>query len=396
MTLTGPARGASAAPAAAERDPLSWLEERAAARRRAGLRRRLRPRAAIEALVDLAGNDYLGLSRHPQVTSAAVDAIRDWGAGSTGSRLVTGSTTLHAELEAALAGHLGTEAALVFSSGYLANLAAITMLAAPGDLVISDAYNHASIIDACRLSGARIAVTPHRDPAAVGSVLAARTEARALVVTDGVFSVDGDMAPLRQLQDSCREHGAVLVIDEAHALGVVGPSGAGAAAAAGIAAEPNVVLTVTLSKSLASQGGAVLGSRRVIDHAVDAGRPFIFDTALAPASTAAALAALRLLIADPGLAAETRRVAALLASTARSAGLSASEPEAAVVGVPLPSPEAAVAAAETCLRYGVRVGCFRPPSVPDGVSRLRLTAHAGLPPDALDRLKRALREVAGS
>ncbi len=185
----------------------------------------------------------------------------------------------------------------------------------------------------------------------------------------------------------------MLVIDEAHALGVVGPAGQGAAHAAGIAAEPDVVLTVTLSKALASQGGAVLGSRRVIDHAVDAGRPFIFDTGLAPACAGAALAALRLLIADPGLPEATRRTAGALAATARAAGLAASEPDAAVVGVPLASPEAAVAAAQTCARHGVGVGCFRPPSVPDGVSRLRLTAHAGLPAYALDRLGTALGEV---
>jgi 8-amino-7-oxononanoate synthase len=375
-------------------DPLGWLDARADERVAAGLRRRLRPRAADATLLDLAGNDYLGLTRHPDVVQAAVDAVRTWGAGSTGSRLVTGSTTLHAELESALAGHLGTEAALVFSSGYLANLAAVTVLAGSGDLVVSDAYNHASIIDACRLSGARVAVTPHRDVAAVEAALAGRTCERALVVTDAVFSVDGDLAPLPDLHRVCRRYGAVLLVDEAHALGVVGPGGQGAAWEAGIAAAPDVVLTVTLSKSLASQGGALLGSRRVIDHALDAGRPFIFDTGLAPACAGAALAALRLLIAQPGLAAATRQSAAALAAVARDAGFTASEPDAAVVGVPMSAPATAVAAAETCTRHGVRVGCFRPPSVPDGVSRLRLTARAGLASDALDRLGSALREVA--
>lgn len=377
-------------------DPLGWLDARAAARVRAGLRRALRPREADAGIVDLAGNDYLGLTRHPAVVAAAVDAVRTWGAGSTGSRLVSGSTRLHADLEEALAAHLGTEAALVFSSGYLANLAAVPMLAGPGDLVVSDAYNHASIIDACRLSGAKIEVTPHRDVAAVAAALSGRAGERALVVTDGVFSVDGDLAPLAELHQACRRYGAVLLVDEAHALGVIGPLGQGAAQAASIAAEPDVVLSLTLSKALASQGGAVAGSRRVIEHAVDAGRAFIFDTGLAPACAGAALAALRLLIAHPDLAAETRRVAASLAGTAREAGLSASEPDAAVVGVPLASPEAAVAAARTCARHGVGVGCFRPPSVPDGVSRLRLTAHAGLPSAALDRLGGALREVAAS
>lgn len=378
----------------ADPDSLGWLDERAAQRVAAGLRRRLRPRAAEPTLVDLASNDYLGLSRHPQVVEAAVDAVRTWGAGSTGSRLVTGSTMLHAELEVALAGHLGAEAALVFSSGYLANLAAVTVLAGTGDLVISDAYNHASIIDACRLSGARVVVTPHRDVAAIAAALAGRGQQRALVVTDAVFSVDGDLAPLADLHAVCRRYGAVLLVDEAHALGVLGPAGEGASAAAGLAGVPDVVLTVTLSKSLGSQGGALLGSRRVIEHAVDAARPFIFDTGLAPACTGAALAALQLLIADPGLAAAARRCASELAATAGDAGLHASEPQAAVVGIPLRSPEAAVAAAETCARHGVRVGCFRPPSVPDGVSRLRLTASAGLPAARLEQLGSALREVA--
>jgi 8-amino-7-oxononanoate synthase len=376
-----------------QRDPLAWLADRAAARTAAGLRRRLRPRGPHADLLDLAGNDYLGLTRHPEVVQAVVDAVREWGAGSTGSRLVTGSTLLHAELESALAGHLGTEAALVFSSGYLANLGAVTVLASRDDLVVSDAYNHASIIDACRLSGARIAVTAHRDVTAVAAVLAGRTEERALVVTESIFSVDGDLAPMAELHRVCRRFGAVLLVDEAHALGVIGPGGQGAAAAAGIAHEPDVVLTVTLSKSLASQGGALLGSRRVIEHAVDAGRPFIFDTGLAPACASAALAALKLLIADPRLAADVRRSAASLAGVARNAGLSASEPAAAVVGVPLASPGVAVTAAEICARHGVRVGCFRPPSVPDGVSRLRLTAHAGLAAADLDQLGAALREV---
>lgn len=376
-------------------DPLAWLDEQAVARRAAGLRRRLRPRTAGDALLDLAGNDYLGLTRHPAVVRGAVDAAREWGAGATGSRLVTGSTTLHADLEAALAAQLNTEAALVFSSGYLANLGAVTVLAGRGDLIVSDAYNHASIIDACRLSGARVAVVPHRDVAAVSAALAQRAEARALVITDAVFSVDGDLAPLGALHETSRRHGAVLLIDEAHSLGVVGPAGRGAAVAAGVAGEPDIVLTATLSKSLGSQGGALLASRRVVEHAVDAGRPFIFDTGLAPPCAGAALAALRLLVEDPRLATDVVRAAHALAATVRAAGLRASEPDAAVVGVPLASPEVAVAAAETCAEHGVRVGCFRPPSVPDGISRLRLTAHAGLPSDALRRLDAALREVAG-
>ena len=174
---------------------MAWLDAHADRRRADGLRRELRPRAAQDALLDLAGNDYLGLSTDPRVLEGAVAALA-WGAGSTGSRLVTGTTALHAELEAELAAFLGAHAALVFSSGYLANLGVVTALSGPGTLVVSDAANHASLVDACRLARARIAVTPRDDPAAVDALLAARTEERALVVTDSVNSVDGAFAPL--------------------------------------------------------------------------------------------------------------------------------------------------------------------------------------------------------
>lgn len=376
-------------------DPLAWIDALATRRVADGVRRTLRPRSAGDRAIDLAGNDYLGLARHPLVVAAAADAVREWGAGSTGSRLVTGSTELHAELEAALARFVGVEAALVFSSGYLANLTAVTVLAGAGDLVVSDAYNHASIVDACRLSRARVEVVRHRCVDAVEAALAGRAEERALVVTDAVFSVDGDLAPLRRLHEACRRHGAVLLIDEAHALGVVGADGRGAAYDAGLAGAPDVVLTATLSKSLGSQGGALLGPARVVGHAVDAGRGFIFDTGLAPACAAAALAALRL-VEGSSLPAEVRRTAVTVAGLARGAALAASEPDAAVVGIPLRTPHAAVAAAQICLRHGVRVGCFRPPSVPDGISRLRVTARAGLPPAALECLGAALEEVAST
>ena len=178
--------------------PLSWLVRRADERRAAGLRRTLVPRAADSSLIDLAGNDYLGLTRHPEVVEGALDAVRRWGTGSTGSRLVTGTTELHAELEAGLAAHAGTEAGLVFSSGYLANLGVITALAGRGDLIVSDSLNHASLIDAARLSRARIAITPHSDVDAVAGALADRSEERALVVVESLFSVDGDTAPLRR------------------------------------------------------------------------------------------------------------------------------------------------------------------------------------------------------
>jgi len=374
--------------------PFEWLDDQAAERRAAGLRRSLRVRTSDgDGLLDLAGNDYLGLARHPEVVEAAARAAKQWGGGSTGSRLVTGSTTLHSELERELAGHLGAEAALVFSSGYLANIGAVSALAGPGTLVVSDAQNHASIVDACRLSRARVAVVPHRDPAAVEHVLASRAEPSALVVTDAVFSVDGDVAPLAELAQVARRHGAGLVVDEAHGIGVVGPGGRGGVYAAGLAGAPDVVVTATLSKSLGSQGGAVLGSRAVVDHLVDSARAFIFDTGLAPACAGAALAALRLLQARPRLAEAVRNRARELAAAARDAGLPTTDPAGAVCSVLMGAPAAAVDGADVCARHGVRVGCFRPPSVPDGVSRLRLTARADLVDSDVELAAQALRAV---
>ncbi|NLU73441.1 8-amino-7-oxononanoate synthase [Streptomyces sp. HNM0575] len=363
-------------------DPFAWTAEARRDRRRAGLVRELRPRTHSSPLLDLAGNDYLGLARHPEVTAAAADAAHRWGAGSTGSRLVTGSTALHAELEAELAEFTGFEAALVFSSGYTANLAALTALTDRGGLLVSDAGNHASLIDGCRLSRAETAVVPHADPDAVRKVLNGH-HGRALVVTDSVFSVDGDAAPLTGLAAVCREHGAALVADDAHGFGVLGDGGRGALHAAGLAGTPGTVATVTLSKSLGSQGGAVLGPAHVIGHLVDTARSFIFDTGLAPAAAGAALAALRVMRREPERSGRVRGAAALLHERFTESGLRSGRPDAAVISVRAPTPDEAVRWAADCRAAGLQVGCFRPPSVPDGVSRLRLTVRADLDDDQL-------------
>lgn len=368
--------------------PLAWLDANAARRRAAGLRRELRPRAAGDPLLDLAGNDYLGLSTDARVVQGAIDAARRWGAGSTGSRLVTGTTALHAELEAELARFCGAESALVFSSGYAANLGVVTALSGPDALIVSDAANHASLVDACRLSRARVVVVPHDDVGAVDAVLAARTESRALVATDSVNSVDGGLAPLPALHAVCRARGALLVVDEAHGLGVCGPGGRGVLADVGLDGADDVVATVTLSKALGSQGGAVLGPAAVTAHLVDTARSFIFDTGLAPACAGAALAALRVLCAEPSRPLLVLRAAAELA---RAAGVPA--PASAVVSVVLGEPAVAFAAAQRCAEQGVRVGCFRPPSVPEGTSRLRLTARATLTGDDLELVRRVLADV---
>ena len=380
---------ASRLPPRTETSPLAWLDSVEHQRRTAGLRRTLRTRSAVACEVDLASNDYLGLSQHPEVIEGGVAALRTWGSGSTGSRLVTGNTELHEEFESALADFVGAEAALVFSSGYTANLGAVVSLSGPGSLVVSDAASHASLVDACRLSRSRVVVTPQCDVDAVAAALAGRDEERALVITDSVFSTDGALAPLRRLHDVCRAHGALLLVDEAHGLGVRGGGGRGLLHELGLAGAPDVVMTTTLSKALGSQGGVVLGSESVRDHLIDSARPFIFDTGLAPAAVGAALAALRVLIEEPW------RAEAVLAHARTLAGACdvPEMPESAVVSVILGDPDAAVAAAAACLDAGVRVGCFRPPTVPVGTSRLRLTARASLSDDEMDLARAVLTEV---
>lgn len=368
-----------------------WLAPKAAALEARGLTRRLRPRGAGDVLIDLAGNDYLGLARDPRVVEAAVAAVRTWGAGATASRLVTGTTALHAELEAELASYAGHESGLVFSSGYLANLGVITALGGPGTLLVSDEHVHASIVDACRLSRSRVEVVPHGELEAIGKVLAERKEPHALVLVESVYSVLGDAAPLEALAAVALEHDAVLVVDEAHGLGVTG-GGRGSVAAAGLAGLDHVVVTMTLSKAMASQGGMVLGPAVLREHLVNRARSFIFDTGLNPAACAAALAALRILIEEPTRPEAIHTTAARLAEACRVTPTAG-----AVVSVPMPGPREAVRAADLCLAEGVRVGVFRPPSVPDGISRLRLTAHAGLSSEDLDRacdvISTAIQEV---
>jgi len=364
-------------------DYLGWLERKAVFREKAGLRRALLPRPPADEIIDLAGNDYLGLSGHPAVVAAAAEGLREYGLGATGSRLVRGSTELHATLEEALAGWLGWPAALVLSSGYLANLGAVRALAGPDTLIVSDAHNHASLVDGVRLAvagGAAKVVVPHNDPAAVRAALAGHPGRPALVVTESVFSVDGDLAPLGELLAVARAHGALLLVDDAHAVGVLGPAGAGGVAAAGLAGEPDVVVTATLSKSFGAAGGLIAGPAVLRTHLVDTGRTFIYDTALAPPVVAGALAALDLIRGGDGeqARAELADRAAFAHDRLVAAGFVAARPAAGVLSVRAPGPGAALAWAAGCRERGVAVGCFRPPSTPDGQSRLRLTVNAGV------------------
>ncbi|OZD78316.1 8-amino-7-oxononanoate synthase [Rhodococcus sp. 05-2256-B2] len=367
---------------------LDWLDAAAYDRRAAGLERVVHARSPEDSTLDLASNDYLGLSRHPHVVDAACAATRRWGTGSTGSRLVTGTTTAHEQLEQDLADFVGAETGLVFSSGYTANLGVVTALADRDSVVISDAASHASLIDACRLSRARVAVARHRDVEHVEQLLRERTEPRALVVTDSIFSADGDLAPLHELYAACRRWNAVLIVDEAHGLGVRGDGGRGAVHDAGVAGLPDLVITATLSKALGSQGGVVLGPSSVRHQVLHSARSFVFDTALAPAAVGAASAALAVLRSEPDRVAAIGRRAGQLAV---AAGVSPTA--SAVVPVVLGDAVRAVRAAGECLNLGVRVGCFRPPSVPANASRLRLTARADLSDTDIDRATSVLSTV---
>jgi 8-amino-7-oxononanoate synthase len=350
-----------------------WLGDRADAREEAGLARRLVASDAAGPMVDLAGNDYLGLSPHPRVVAGAVTAARRYGAGAGASRLVSGTLTIHDELESALAEFTGFPAGLAFSTGYHANLAAVSALADADTLIVSDAHVHASMIDGCRLSRGTVTVVPHNDVTAVERLLAARTQARALVLIETIYSVLGDAAPVGDLADVCARYDAVLLADEAHAIGVCGPGGRGLLHDAGLAGHDHVVATLTLSKSLGAQGGAVLASPAVREHLVNTARPFIFDTGLAPAAAGGALAALEVIRDEPQRVARVREVAALLA---KAGGVD--EPAGAVLAIAMPGPREAVDAVARAASLGIRIGCFRPPSTPDDISRLRLTAHAHL------------------
>jgi 8-amino-7-oxononanoate synthase len=276
----------------------------------------------------------------------------------------------------------------VFSTGYHANLSVVSALADRDTLVVSDAHVHASLIDACRLSRAAIQVVAHNDVDAIDRALAERRASRALVVIESVYSVLGDAADMSSVFDICRRHGAVLVVDEAHALGVAGAGGRALCHRHGLAGQPDVIATVTLSKSLGAQGGAVLCAPAVRDHLINRARPFIYDTGLAPGAAGAALASLRILATEPDLVVRVRQAAAALAEAC-----GVRRPAAAVLSVPMAGPREAVDAVTAAADRGVRIGCFRPPSTPDGSSRLRFTVHAQLRDEELELATRVLHEI---
>ena len=340
-------------------------------------------------LLNLTSNNYLGLAGDGRVVEGAVEAARAYGASVSASRLLCGSTPLHEELEGRLAALKGREAALLYSSGYLANLGALTALARPGDAIFSDALNHASIIDGCRLSGAETHVYRHRDADHLAELLRATPARRRLIVSETVFSMDGDVAPLPALAELARAHDAVLVLDEAHATGVLGPNGEGALARSGVNAEADgdgVVVVGTLSKALASAGGFVAASATVIDYLVNRSRPFIFNTALPPASVGAALAALDVVAAEPERRARLEALAARLREGLVAAGHPPSGSETAIVPLLLGPADAALAVERQLREAGILARAIRPPTVPEGTARIRFNLIATHTEGDVDRV----------
>jgi len=322
-------------------------------------------------------NNYLGLSTHPLVVEAALEATRHYGTGSGGSRLTTGNCALYEDLEAELARFKGTDAALVFSSGYATNVGVIPALVEEGDILLSDELNHASIIDGCRLSRAERRVYPHGDPDFIAFALRERRRyRRVLIVTDGVFSMEGDIAPLDALLRVAEEFGAAVLVDDAHAVGVLGDRGSGTAEHFGVTGHPALIQMGTLSKALGSVGGYVASSRSVVEWCRQRSRSFIYSTALPAGALAAARMALRVLQETPSLRAQLRENARAFRSMLRRAGFLVNSGETPILSVRMGAASDAVEVAKACFRRGLYVTAIRPPSVPEGTSRLRLSVMA--------------------
>jgi glycine C-acetyltransferase len=367
----------------------------------AGLERRLRTiDGAQEPSVVLDGrrvllfcsNNYLGLANHPEVLAAARAGLDRFGASAGSSRLISGHMRAHAELESEIARWKQCEDALVFSTGYQANIGTITSLVGRGDVVLSDELNHASIIDGCRLSRAHVAVYRHNDVDDLRQQLQQHAGARrALVVTESVFSMDGDRAPLRDIAHVSRTYGAWLMVDEAHAAGVFGPGGAGVAAEEGLTDAVDVHLG-TLGKALGSFGAYVAGSRMLVDLLVNRARSFIFTTGLPPSAAAAAAAAIRITQREPERARDLLSRARRLGERLRSEGLRVPHLDSQIIPILIGGAEEAVAVATRLLAQGVYVAAIRPPTVPHETSRLRLSLMATHSPEDVDFAAHAVIE----
>lgn len=362
--------------------PLDWLDDELTRLQAEQLRRRPSIRGGAQsrrvvsdgcALLNFGSNDYLGLADDARLSAAVSAALATCGWGSGASPLITGRSALHAELERHLAAFEGTEAALVFPSGFAANVGTLSSLAGPPDVILSDAKNHASLIDGCRLSRARVHVYPHQDLDALQAALRhAASARRRLIVTDGLFSMDGDLAPLPALVDLAQSHRAILVVDEAHATGVWGPSGRGTCEHFGVEADVPVRIG-TLSKALGSIGGFVAGSQPLIDWLYNRARSYVFSTAQPAAACAASLAALRVVRDEPERRSQLLQRATALRETVRNQGWCIGSSESQIVPLRVRFAEHALLWAEQLRQAGLLVPAVRPPTVPHDESLLRIS-----------------------
>lgn len=372
---------------------MNSVEETLEELRERGLYRRMRmvsgpqgPRVLLDGrpVLLLCSNNYLGLADHPRVREAAAEAAMRYGAGAGSSRLVSGTMRIHRRLEERLAEFKGSETALLFGSGYLANTGVVQALARRGEVVFSDALNHASIVDGCRLAGAETFVYAHGDLEHLAWGLREAQGRGSLIVTDGIFSMDGDVAPLEGIVELAHAHDARVMVDDAHGTGTIGPDGRGAVAAAGLEDEVDV-LVGTLGKSLGSYGAYVCCDRPMAKLLTNTARTLIFSTAPPPPSVAAAMAALELLREEPRRVDKLQRNARALRDALRGAGVTlpagasggaGGEAETPIVPVVVGGAEAAVAASDRALADGIFAQAIRPPTVPEGSSRLRLAVMA--------------------
>ena len=375
-------------------DPLSWIDDESAAWASRGLKRSLRPVGREgQAPVHFASNDYLGLSADPRVVAAASEAARCLGWGAGASPLVSGWTSEHEALAREIAAFERTEAAVLFPTGYAANVGTIAALVGKPDVVYSDRLNHACLIDGARLSGATIRVYPHKDVDALSDLLDADRGRfrRMLIVTDGVFSMDGDLAPIGRLADLADHHGAMLLVDEAHGTGVFGPDGRGAASELGVSDRVTIKVG-TLSKALGSVGGFVAGSRRLIDWLTNHARPLIYSTASPAAAVAAAREALRISVAEPWRRERARGLGDRLREGLKEIGFEVARSKGPIVPVVVGEPSSALDLSARLADRGFLVPAIRPPTVPEGTSRLRVVASAAHTDEQVDCLILAFRK----
>ncbi len=372
-------------------DPLAWIDEALATRQREGLQRSLIVRTTQRVPVDFSSNDYLGLAAHPLVVAAAAKAMEEYGWGAGASPLVSGWTQAHASLATELARFEHAEAVALFPTGYAANLATIAALVEPGDAVYLDRLNHASLIDGVKLSGASLRVYPHTDAERLRITLQRDRGRyrRSLIATDGVFSMDGDLAPLVELADLADEFEAVLLVDEAHGTGVFGADGRGAASHFGVC-DRIPVRVGTLSKALGSVGGFVAGSQRLIDWLIHQARALIFSTSLPAAAAAAANAALQIVIAEPERRERLQALGEQLRTELARRGWGVPPSMGPIVPVMIGDPEQALAISSGLRDDELVVPAIRPPTVPRGTARLRISLTADHNPEVLAHLIRSL------